>query len=101
MARASIRHSGFVLRVSLHSLYCSPARAVDNPIVMSVILIGYRGCGKTTVGKRLADRLWQKFVDTDELVVKASQTAAKIRFVEDAALLAAVGGVGAFLRFKV
>jgi peptide chain release factor subunit 1 len=37
----------------------------------------------------------------DELVVKARQTSAKIRFVEDPSLLAAVGGVGAFLRFKV
>ena len=37
---------------------------------MSVVLIGYRGSGKTTVGKRLADRLWQPFVDTDELVVR-------------------------------
>jgi shikimate kinase len=39
---------------------------------MSVILIGYRGSGKTTIGKRLADRLWWKFVDTDELVIKAA-----------------------------
>ena len=37
---------------------------------MSVALIGYRGSGKTTIGKRLADRLWQKFVDTDDLIVK-------------------------------
>jgi shikimate kinase len=37
---------------------------------MSVALIGYRGSGKSTVGKRLADRLWQPFVDTDELVIK-------------------------------
>ena len=37
----------------------------------------------------------------DELVVKANQTAAKIRFIEDPALLAGVGGVGAFLRFKL
>lgn len=36
----------------------------------------------------------------NELVVKARQTAAKIRFIEDAALLAGVGGVGAFLRYK-
>jgi len=35
----------------------------------SVVLIGYRGSGKTTVGRRLADRLWQSFVDTDEQVV--------------------------------
>jgi peptide chain release factor subunit 1 len=37
----------------------------------------------------------------DELVVKARQTAAKIRFIEDPSLLAAVGGAGAFLRFKL
>jgi shikimate kinase len=37
---------------------------------VSTVLIGYRGSGKSTIGARLADRLWQKFVDTDELVVK-------------------------------
>ena len=37
----------------------------------------------------------------DDLVVKANQTAAKIRFIEDPALLAAVGGVGALLRFTL
>jgi peptide chain release factor subunit 1 len=36
-----------------------------------------------------------------ELVRKARQTSAKIRFIENASLLASVGGVGAFLRFKV
>jgi shikimate kinase len=37
---------------------------------MSVFLIGYRGSGKSTVGRRLADRLWQTFLDSDDLVVK-------------------------------
>jgi peptide subunit release factor 1 (eRF1) len=37
----------------------------------------------------------------DELVAKARQTAATICFIEDPALLSAVGGVGALLRFKV
>jgi peptide subunit release factor 1 (eRF1) len=37
----------------------------------------------------------------NELIVKARQTSAKIRFIEEAALMAAVGGVGAFLRFKL
>ena len=37
---------------------------------MSALLIGYRGSGKTTIGKKLADRLWQPFVDVDELIVK-------------------------------
>ena len=39
---------------------------------MSAILIGYRGSGKTTIGRKLADHLWQKFVDTDDLVTAAS-----------------------------
>ena len=37
---------------------------------MSIVLIGYRGSGKSTIGKRLADQLWQPFVDTDDLVVR-------------------------------
>lgn len=46
---------------------------------MSIVLIGYRGCGKTTIGRRLADRLWQPFVDTDELIVaRAGKTIADI-----------------------
>ena len=36
-----------------------------------------------------------------ELIKLAQQTSARIRFIEDAALLADVGGVGALLRFRV
>jgi peptide subunit release factor 1 (eRF1) len=35
----------------------------------------------------------------DTLIAEARRTAARIRFIEDASLLQAVGGVGAFLRF--
>jgi shikimate kinase len=35
---------------------------------MNIVLIGYRGAGKTTVGRRLADRLKMTFVDTDDLI---------------------------------
>jgi len=35
---------------------------------MNIILIGYRGAGKTVVGKRLAERLQRRFVDTDDLI---------------------------------
>jgi shikimate kinase len=35
---------------------------------MNIILIGYRGSGKSTVGSRLAARLQMKFVDTDDLI---------------------------------
>jgi len=36
---------------------------------MNIVLIGYRGSGKTSVGRRVADLLGLRFVDTDEAVV--------------------------------
>src|SRR5688572_247824 len=50
---------------------------------MSIVLIGYRGCGKTSVGRKLADRLWQPFVDTDDLVVKKAGKNIKEIFEQD------------------
>jgi peptide subunit release factor 1 (eRF1) len=37
----------------------------------------------------------------DELVTRAEQTGARVRFIEDGSLLEPVGGVGALLRFRV
>jgi hypothetical protein len=37
----------------------------------------------------------------DELVTKAAQTSASVSFIQDAALLEPVGGVGAFLRYRI
>ena len=37
---------------------------------MSIVLLGYRGSGKTTVGRKLADRLRWKFADSDEHIVR-------------------------------
>ena len=37
---------------------------------MNVILIGYRGSGKTSVGRLLAEKLGLRFVDTDVLIVE-------------------------------
>ena len=37
----------------------------------------------------------------DELVAKARQTSARVRFIEDPALLAGVDGVAAALRYRV
>lgn len=37
---------------------------------MNIVLIGYRGSGKTSVGKKLADELWKDFVDTDAEICK-------------------------------
>lgn len=38
---------------------------------------------------------------SSELVTRAEQTSARIRFIEDPALLAEIGGVGALLRFRL
>ncbi|MCC7146435.1 MAG: AAA family ATPase [Phycisphaeraceae bacterium] len=35
---------------------------------MNMVLMGYRGCGKSTVGRLLAERLGRVFVDVDEEV---------------------------------
>ena len=39
---------------------------------MNIVLIGYRGSGKSTVGKRLANKLWIDFIDTDKLITDAA-----------------------------
>jgi peptide chain release factor subunit 1 len=49
---------------------------------------------------RSGDRMPEERV-ADELIAKARQTAAAVRFIEDASLLAGVGGVGALLRYKI
>jgi len=45
----------------------SSASLIDNSGKM--ILLGYRGSGKTTIGKQLAEQMRTSFVDTDDLVV--------------------------------
>lgn len=37
---------------------------------MNVVLIGFRGTGKTSVGKKLAEKLNRKLIGTDELIIK-------------------------------
>lgn len=50
---------------------------------MSTVLIGYRGSGKTTIGRRLADRLWQPFVDIDDRIVQRAGKSIKEIFEQD------------------
>ncbi len=44
----------------------APAAALDPP--RGVALVGYRGTGKSTVGRLLADRLGLEFVDADRVL---------------------------------
>src|SRR5258706_5841542 len=50
---------------------------------MSIVLIGARGCGKTATGRKLADRLWQTFVDVDERIVKKAGKSIREIFEKD------------------
>jgi peptide chain release factor subunit 1 len=82
---------------------------------VEALLDAYRGNGLGAVG---AENVRQAFElgQVDELLITAnaeaaeadqelirlaSSTSASVRFIEDAALLEGVGGVGAFLRFKL
>jgi shikimate kinase len=37
---------------------------------MKIILLGYMGCGKTTIGSQLAKKLYQNFTDLDDYIEK-------------------------------
>lgn len=50
---------------------------------MSIVLIGYRGSGKTTIGRKLADRLWQPFIEVDDLIVRKAGKSIKEIFEQD------------------
>ncbi|MEQ9408844.1 MAG: shikimate kinase [Fuerstiella sp.] len=50
---------------------------------MIVTLIGYRGCGKSTVGPLLADRLGYPCVDSDDLIESRARKSIRQIFAED------------------
>ena len=50
---------------------------------MSLVLIGYRGSGKTTVGQILARRLGKPFVDSDPHIVSRAGKSIKEIFEQD------------------
>ena len=57
----------------------APPRPADRPIV----LVGLPGAGKTTVGRRLAERLGLGFVDGDEAIERAAGASVADIFARD------------------
>lgn len=49
---------------------------------MNIVLTGFMGTGKTTVGKKLARRLGWKFVDVDELIERSAKMSIARIFAE-------------------
>ena len=49
---------------------------------MSVVLIGYRASGKSTVGRLLAERLQRPFADSDEWIVREAGRSIREIFAE-------------------
>jgi len=50
---------------------------------MNIVLIGFRGTGKSTVGKLLANRLKRDYVDTDEYIERTTGKTIKDIFEEE------------------
>jgi shikimate kinase len=50
---------------------------------MNIVLIGFMGAGKTTIGKRLAEQWGWQFVDTDDLIVERAGKPIPRIFAED------------------
>ena len=48
------------------------------PSTPHVFLIGYRGCGKSTVGRLLADKLGRPFVDSDVVIEQQGRSIRQI-----------------------
>jgi peptide chain release factor subunit 1 len=79
----------------LESLGSASVQATANDIGVQEPAVDSTAAGEAAENDPKAVRL------ADELIAKARQTSARIRFIEDSALLAPYGGVAALLRFRI
>lgn len=61
----------------------SPANSGSNQRRDNVILVGFMGTGKSSVGRKLAESLGFEFVDTDQVVVELARKTIPQIFEED------------------
>lgn len=77
-----------------------PDRIQYNPQRVEQTLENYAPGDDNSANDALPD-VSEKRQVLDELIVRAINSSARIRFIEDATLLMSVGGVGAILRYKI
>lgn len=71
VAQAKKAHEIF-FDTQLDTAICEKIENVLKMEMCNIVLIGMAGCGKSTVGKVLAEKLEKLLVDTDEMVEKAN-----------------------------
>ena len=62
----------------IDEIYCKLSAQMQN-----VVLIGMPGCGKSTIGKLLAEKTGRKFVDADEKIVELAKKSIPEIFAQD------------------
>lgn len=67
-----------VLQKKIHEIHGVINRKAEN-----IVLIGMPGCGKTTVGKLLAEKTGRTFADSDALIEELAQKTIPCIFTED------------------
>lgn len=70
VAQAKKAHEIF-FNTKLDTVVCEKIENTLKMQMCNIVLIGMAGCGKTTVGQALGEKLNKQLVDTDEMVVKA------------------------------
>lgn len=68
VAQAKKAHEIF-FDTKLDTAVCEKIEKILHNQMCNIVLIGMAGCGKSTVGKALAERLGKELVDTDEMIV--------------------------------
>lgn len=67
----AVRAHEIFFDTTLDKTVCEKIEKVLKMEMCNIVLVGMAGCGKSTVGKALAQRLHKELVDTDEMVERA------------------------------
>jgi len=71
------------MRVSISDEQIETITSKISRLTRNIILIGMPGCGKTSIGTALAQKMNREFLDTDEWIVKTAGKSIPTIFAED------------------